>query len=539
MAAEERQHQRLQREAELCRMRLELAVQHMAACERAVAGAANAALACLRVPLTPTPCLAPPCAGRIARAWRRFLLHPARLRKVEAAVCIQAAWRGWTSCRRSAILMQQRRLLACLQSAVAAGELQHAQQAAQQLAALGLGAQASQLLAALEEQAGQACNALRDAAAGGTADQFQATQAAAARFAHLEPEQAAAAAQFAARAAAAEETVRQAVESGTLSQLSSAAAAAAALGVSSASLQEAQRRMMARNQTASVALQAAVESSPFCPDTFAACLQAAERYGLHAEAARAQQGLQLRQSQAAAHLQRVAADGGAAEVEVACMEADSLGLEGQADVAEAQLRRRQGVATDELRQAAHSGSLQQYEAAAAQAALLRVSSSMQQVCAEQMRLRQQEAELQLQHAAEQGEPAEVRQRCQEAMALGLGRAVEVAEQRLRSRKLEAERQMGATRIQAAWHGWRARLLRQRLEDDRCRQAAAATRIQAAWRGWACRHCSHHDVCQRLALWRCRRCEARQLQQQRAATCIQASCSVAGRAALQHCRGLPT
>ena len=231
---------------------------------------------------------------------------------------------------------------------------------------------------------------------------------------------------------------------GTAAQFSEAAAAAATLGVSTAQLQQAEQQVEARNQLAAAALQVALDAETFSADQFAACLQRARQIGLHAAAARAERGLQLRRQRAAAALQQRAAEGSAAEVEVACREASQLGLAADAEAAESRLEQRQAAAAEELRQAAHSGTLQQFAQAAAKARALGVGATLQHTCNEQLQQRQQEAEQQLRLAADSGELPAIRRRCQAALALGLCAAVDAAEQRVNARRVEAAEQLAAS-----------------------------------------------------------------------------------------------
>ena len=231
---------------------------------------------------------------------------------------------------------------------------------------------------------------------------------------------------------------------GPLIQFREAVAAAAAVGVPQPFLERAQQRLAQRNQRAAAALHAAVEAGPFSQGAYASCLQQAQQFGLHADAARAQRALQLRRHRAAGSLAQLAGAGSAAEVEAACQEAALLGLAAEAEAAQARLEQRRAAATEELRQAAHAGSLQQYQAAAAQAAALHVDAVAQQVCQDQLQQRQQHAELHLQQAAASGDLAAVRRGCQAALPLGLQPAVAVAEQQVHRRRQEAAAQLAAS-----------------------------------------------------------------------------------------------
>lgn len=229
---------------------------------------------------------------------------------------------------------------------------------------------------------------------------------------------------------------------------SEAAAAAAALGVSQAQLQHAEQQVATRNQRAVEALQAALDAEVFSSQQFSSSLQRVRQLGLHAAAARAERGLQLRRHRAATALQQVAAEGTAAEVEATCRIAAQLGLAAQAEAAAARLEQRQAVATEELPQAAHSGTLLQCEAALGKAEMLGVSASLQRACREQLRQRQQEAEQSLQQAADRGEVAAVRRQCQAALALGLDSAVAEAERRVNQRRTAAAEQLAASTREA-------------------------------------------------------------------------------------------
>ena len=173
--------------------------------------------------IVPTPthtCLA--LAGRISRAWRRFLQSPGRRRQVEAATHIQAAWRGRQGRRQAAARRthwhEHQAGMAALRSAVQANDLALATQAAQRLELLGCGSEAAPLLASLQQQATSSEQALKAGAASGSAVTFSAAAAAAGRFAHLSAALQAASAVFAARLAQAEEAVTNAASCECLQQ---------------------------------------------------------------------------------------------------------------------------------------------------------------------------------------------------------------------------------------------------------------------------------------------------------------------------------
>lgn len=385
-------------------------------------------------------------AGRIGRAWCRFLASPGRLRAVAAATRIQALWRGCVSRRRTAAELQALRrlrgLLANLHAAASAGDLARAQAAAQQLGDMGAGPQAARQVAQLEQLAAEAEAALRAAAACGGAEAYRAAAAAAQRYAHLEGARHEAARQFAARVAAAEAAVETAAQGGPVLQFKEAARAAAALGVSSAVLVRAEQRVALRQQEVASALVAALAAVPFDGQAFQRALEHGQRCGLHADAARAQRGLHLRRHRAAAALQQLAVEGGPEEVEAACSEAVQLGLEAEAGAALLKLEQRQEAAAERLRQAAHRGSLQEFQAADAAAAAVQVSDSLRQSCAEQVRQRQSEAEQQLRAAASgHGDLAVICRLCHAAAQLGLAAAVAEAEQVVQRRREQAVKQL--------------------------------------------------------------------------------------------------
>ena len=222
------------------------------------------------------------------------------------------------------------------------------------------------------------------------------------------------------------------------------------MGVPPAFLEGAAQRLAQRNRQAAAALHAAVEAGPFSQDAYVSCLQRAQQFGLHADAARAQRGLQLRRHRAAGSLAQLAGAGSAAEVEAACQEAALLGLAAEAEAAQARLEQRRAAGTEELRQAALAGSLQQYSAAVAQTAALQVDAVIQQACREQLQQRQREAELQLQQAAASGDVAAVRRSCQAALPLGLQAEVDAAEQQVHRRRQEVASQLAAS-TRAACH----------------------------------------------------------------------------------------
>lgn len=394
-----------------------------------------------------------PGAGRIGRAWRGWLASPDRLRAVAAATRIQALWRGWASRRRTLAELQlfrgRRALLADLRAAVSAGDLATAQAAAAQLADLGAGPEAARQVAQLEQQAAESEAALRAMAAGGSAEAYQAAAAAAQRYAHLAEARREAARQFATRVAAAEEEVERAAQGAPVLRFREALAAAAVLGVSPSVLAKAEERVTLRQQEVARALAAALAAAPFAGQAFQWALEHAQRCGLHADAARAQRGLQLRRHHAAAALQQLAAEGGAAEVEAACREAEQLGLDAEAHAALCKLEQRQAAAAEQLRQAAFHGSLQQFQAAEAAAESLQVSDCLRQSCREQVRQRQHEAEQQLRLAASgRGDLEATRRICRSAEQLGLGAAVAQAEQEVQRQREEAVEQLVRSTQQA-------------------------------------------------------------------------------------------
>lgn len=225
-AAAERERQRLERQAQLQHARLEFATHHLAACASArgcVLWVLSGCCHTLWVQLWKCmPCCDQPpvaasrVAGRIARAWCRFLQSPGRQREVAAAVVIQATWRGWASRRRTAVLLQRHRqrqaLLSELYAAVDSGERLLAQQAAAQLQALGAGQEADRLVAGLERRAAEAAQVLQEAAVQGGVEEYQAALAAAQQYTHLAAVAEEAAGVFVARVAAAEQAVELAVE---------------------------------------------------------------------------------------------------------------------------------------------------------------------------------------------------------------------------------------------------------------------------------------------------------------------------------------
>ncbi len=387
-----------------------------------------------------------PGAGRIGRAWRRFLASPGRLRAVAAATRIQALWRGWASRRRTAaqllLLRRRRALRADLYAAVSAGDLAAARLAAEQLADLNAGPEAARLVAQLEQQAAESEAALRATAACGGADVYQAAAADSRRYTHLAEARSEAARQFASRVAAAEEAVEKAALGATVRQFREAAAAAAALGVSPAWLARAEESVMRRQQEVAAALAAALAAAPFDRATFQQALERARLRGLHADAARAQRGLQLHRHRAAAALQQLAAEGEAAELEAACQEAGQLGLDAEAHSALCMLGQRREAAAEQLRQASLHGSLQEYQVADAAATALQVDASLRQSCREQVGQRQHDAEQQLLMAASgQSDVAAMRRLCQSAARLGLHTAVAEAEQAVQRRRTESVQQL--------------------------------------------------------------------------------------------------
>lgn len=227
-------------------------------------------------------------------------------------------------------------------------------------------------------------------------------------------------------------------------QCKEAVAAAAALGIDPALLQRAEKRVAARNQQVSAALQTALEAEPFSSEAFGSCLKRAQRFGMHADVARAQRGLHLRRHRTASSLLQLTAGSGAAEVEAACSEAAELGLEAEARAALVRLEQRREAAAAELCQAADSGILQQYEVAGQHAKWIGVSEAAQQACLDQLRSRQQQAEEQLLQATEHGSAAAARECSQAALLLGLEDAVEAAEQRLNERRLAVAEQLAAS-----------------------------------------------------------------------------------------------
>lgn len=384
---------------------------------------------------------------------------------------------------------ERRALLSALHAAVAGAELEQARQVACQLAALGAGAHAMQQVATLEQQATKAEQALRAAAAEGSAQRYHAAVAAAQRYCHLSGALREAAHLFAARVAAAEDAVSRAAEGGPLLQFQEAVAAAVALGVGAPFLARAEQRIDARNQEAAAALRTALEAAPFCSQAFAASLERAQHCGLHADVARAQRALQLRRHREVAALQKLAAHCGAAEVEAACREVVQLGMEAEAEAAMCRLGQRQANAVEQLREAAYRGTLQEYETAAETAAELQVCPAVQQTCREQLKQRQVEAEQQLRLAAAgQGcaELALVRKRCQVAASLGLAAAVSAAEQQVCSRREQAVEQLvRSTRAACEFASGAAQAGRER--GDAAVAAVCATPRGTPWQlllsGW--------------------------------------------------------
>ncbi|KAI3438847.1 hypothetical protein D9Q98_001264 [Chlorella vulgaris] len=336
-AAELRKRQRQERQAQLLRVQLAFAQQHMA-------------------------------VWRICRAWHLHLGSPARLRRAAAATAVQAAWRGFVSRRLSAALLiharQRRALLAALRLAITAKQQQQAREFAEQLTALGCGLEARELTAGLELQASPAALALQRSAVHGSGADFQAAAAEAGEYSDLMAGLQQASSVFQARVAAAELEVERTLQEATIAEFQQAAAAAAALGASATLLQHAQQRMTHRNLQASAWLRAAVNAIPFSEATFDGFLQLAHRYGLHGDVQRAQRALQLRRRRAALRLLEAAEQADAVAVETSCVSAEQLGLAAEAEAARERLGQRQSGSLHALLQASHHGCLQQFTAAA-------------------------------------------------------------------------------------------------------------------------------------------------------------------------------
>eukprot|EP00887_Chlorella_sp_A99_P000905 scaffold5.g905.t1 len=370
-------------------------------------------------------------------------LAPARRRAVAAAIAIQAAWRGAASRSATAALAQRRRLLRELRAAAEGGSLGPVLTLASALEGLGEGTAARQLVSGFEQRAAEAAQALSAAAASGSSEEFRQAEEAAQRFGHLAEAAARAREAFGARSAAARDGVLAAAQGGTLVQLREAAARAAALGVDPALLRQAEEGLAARNARAVAALRAALEAAPFDATRFGACLEQARGFGLLADVARAQWGLQLRAGRAAAAAAAAGASGAAADVEAACAEAAALGLQAEAAAARGQLARRLAEAEAALWQVTEAGALTAFEPAAHLAEQLGAGAALLASCRQRLGQRQGAAERALQEAARGGGMVEFRASRQAALELGLAQAATEA-----LAAVETRRQAGAQHLAA-------------------------------------------------------------------------------------------
>lgn len=125
-------------------------------------------------------------AGRIGRAWRRYRSSPAFAARLHAVLCLQAHVRGLLARRLSLKLRCDRALLASLHAAVDAGSLEAVRQAEAAAAAAGLKAQAADIVGSFQARVKATMWGLQQAAAQGSAAEFEAAKAAACKFAHLQ-----------------------------------------------------------------------------------------------------------------------------------------------------------------------------------------------------------------------------------------------------------------------------------------------------------------------------------------------------------------
>jgi hypothetical protein len=128
--------------------------------------------------------------------------------------CLQARVRGLLARRLCHKLRSDRALLAALHAAVDAGGLEAVRQADAAAAAAGLKAQAADIVGSFQARVKATMWGLQQAAAQGSAAEFEAAKAAACRFAHLQQLVVECGAVLAKRQAALEQALQEAVAGG-------------------------------------------------------------------------------------------------------------------------------------------------------------------------------------------------------------------------------------------------------------------------------------------------------------------------------------
>ena len=226
-------------------------------------------------------------------------------------------------------------------------------------------------------------------------------------------------------------------------QLREAISRAAILGIDPQLLQQAEADLAHRNQQATQVLGAALDAVPFDGAAFQARLQQAQAFGLLAEAARVQRGLQLRKIRAGQALVSLAPRGTAGEIGTACAEAKTLGLEAEAAEAEQQLARRLACATAGLQQASKSGSQSEFRTAVQVAAELAVADFLLSSCKRGFEQRQAAAVQMAQEEADRGSVAGFASARQLCIALGVEEKAAAAEEVLEARRRSVAEQLVA------------------------------------------------------------------------------------------------
>ncbi|KAK9817721.1 hypothetical protein WJX72_001227 [[Myrmecia] bisecta] len=214
-------------------------------------------------------------AGRIARAWKRYLSSPARAHKLAAVARIQAAARGCSARLLAHQLRQRRDALGALEQAAKSGQRDALEVAAKQAEALGLGQDAGRKLQAFELSARTAQHELKRTAQHGIQAEFEAALGRAMVFAHMGGLVAEAQAAFAKRRRDAEAALVASLQDEPATIIKRLLTVAASLGVSQQHLESCSNAVAQRDADAVADLRSAAAASPFSGEQMRSTLASA------------------------------------------------------------------------------------------------------------------------------------------------------------------------------------------------------------------------------------------------------------------------
>ncbi|GLC77808.1 hypothetical protein PLESTB_000956100 [Pleodorina starrii] len=329
-------------------------------------------------------------AWRIGRAWRHYRQGPARAARLAAVVCIQAAWRSHVDRCRVVRLRKQHAILQAVEVAAREGKAEVLRSAVGRAHEIGLHADVSARLAAVDAAMGDAATRLRAAASSGTYSEYRTALAAAQAFPSLAQLTAESSALFEKRRADAEAAVWKAVEDDPLPNIYRLIEAVAQLGIQPQRLTAAVEAVRQRDEQllAKLATVSKAQGVAFSTAVFDALAERAARLGLKGDAAAARLVVEQRRRALSTALRTRACTTCAAECLRLAEEARQMGMVAEAEAFMQQLRGRQGNVQAALRGALADGSVYRVVVLLQQAVQLQVPVAVLQDFSRLMRSRQ-------------------------------------------------------------------------------------------------------------------------------------------------------